>query len=230
MANVSTVKNTCCLAILNMLKAPYFINNQIWPPIFRLHDWCCGRSVVDWLPSSRNLACWHEFSKELWWNSFFNSRNYCFVLCETELELWKKYNGFLLLTDAIGSSSWAFGHRLSLVFFRDGDIAVKIRAQSESKQWIWPRSHMQCDILQCHPQGIWGRDIWGGWGGINLRRNLRSSRDVLKLDVPCSKWLWGDRAFSLAAPHLWNHLPYKIRAAPSVNIFKSLLKTHLFSQ
>ncbi len=61
-------------------------------------------------------------------------------------------------------------------------------------------------------------------------RNLLSSRDVLKLNVPCSKRLWGDRAFSVSAPQLWNHLPYEIRAAPSVNIFKSLLKTHLFSQ
>ena len=60
--------------------------------------------------------------------------------------------------------------------------------------------------------------------------NLRSSRDVLKLNVPCCKRLWGDRAFSVAAPHLWNHLQDEIRAAPSVNIFKSLLKAHLFSQ
>ncbi len=63
-------------------------------------------------------------------------------------------------------------------------------------------------------------------------RNLRLRTDVLKLNVPCSKWLWGwgDRAFSVAAPQLWSHVPYENRAAPSVNIFKSLLKTHLFSQ
>ena len=61
-------------------------------------------------------------------------------------------------------------------------------------------------------------------------RNLRSSRDVLKLNVPCSKRLWVDRVFLVAAPQLWNHLPYEIRAAASVNIFKSLLKTQLFSQ
>ncbi len=63
-----------------------------------------------------------------------------------------------------------------------------------------------------------------------LPRNLRSSRDVLKFNVLCSKRLWGDRAFSVAAPHLWNYLPFEIRAAPSVNIFKSILKTHLFPQ
>ncbi len=60
--------------------------------------------------------------------------------------------------------------------------------------------------------------------------NLHSRRDVLKLNVPCSKRLWGDRAFFEAEPQLWNHLLYEIRAAPLVNIFKSLLNTHLFSQ
>ncbi len=35
--------------------------------------------------------------------------------------------------------------------------------------------------------------------------NLRSGRDVLNLNVPCSKRLWGDRAFSVAALQLWNH-------------------------
>ncbi len=62
--------------------------------------------------------------------------------------------------------------------------------------------------------------------------SLRWRRDVLKLYVQCSKRLWGDHAFSLAAPHVWNNLPFKIRAASSVNIFKpfNLLNTHLFSQ
>ena len=40
----------------------------------------------------------------------------------------------------------------------------------------------------------------------------------------------GDRAFSVAAPELWNKLPFHIRSANSLNSFKSLLKTHLFSK
>ncbi len=59
---------------------------------------------------------------------------------------------------------------------------------------------------------------------------IQHSDISVKLNIPCSKLLWGDRAFSVAANHLWNHLPYEIMAAPSVNIFKPLLKTHLFSQ
>ncbi len=57
--------------------------------------------------------------------------------------------------------------------------------------------------------------------------NLRLSRDVLKLlmfHVP--------NGSGVIVPFLWQHLTggiIEISAAPSVNIFKSLLKTHLSS-
>ncbi|XP_032879310.1 uncharacterized protein LOC116974699, partial [Amblyraja radiata] len=55
-------------------------------------------------------------------------------------------------------------------------------------------------------------------------RCLRSA-DQLLLEVPRSKRkLRGDRAFSVAAPALWNTLPLHIRQAPSLSIFKSSLK------
>ena len=38
----------------------------------------------------------------------------------------------------------------------------------------------------------------------------------------------GDRAFSVAAPTLWNSLPKDIRDSPTLDIFKTALKTHLF--
>ena len=38
-----------------------------------------------------------------------------------------------------------------------------------------------------------------------------------------------DHAFSVIGPCLWNDLPIDIRMAPSLPIFKSLLKTYLFS-
>ncbi|XP_055499399.1 uncharacterized protein LOC129701965 [Leucoraja erinacea] len=60
-------------------------------------------------------------------------------------------------------------------------------------------------------------------------RCLRSA-DQLLLEVPRSKRkLRGDRAFSVAAPALWNTLPLQIRQAPSLSIFKSSLKTHFYS-
>ena len=36
--------------------------------------------------------------------------------------------------------------------------------------------------------------------------------------------------FSVAAPRLWNKLPFEIRACSDVNLFKSKLKTFLFTK
>ena len=64
----------------------------------------------------------------------------------------------------------------------------------------------------------------------NPPRDLRSADQSL-LTTPTSKTLKtrGDRSFQVAAPELWNNLPLKVRSAQSIEVFKSLLKTHLFS-
>ncbi len=60
-------------------------------------------------------------------------------------------------------------------------------------------------------------------------RSLRSA-DQRFLNVPKTKRkLRGDRAFAVAAPKLWNDLPLPIRQASSLSLFKSSLKTYLFS-
>lgn len=42
-----------------------------------------------------------------------------------------------------------------------------------------------------------------------------------------TKKTMGDRAFSIAAPFLWNSLPLPIRQETSINFFKRSLKTYL---
>ncbi len=60
-------------------------------------------------------------------------------------------------------------------------------------------------------------------------RSLRSS-DQLLLSVPHSRCKTkGDRAFLVVAPKLWNSLPLNIRASPSLDAFKSSLKTYFYS-
>ena len=50
------------------------------------------------------------------------------------------------------------------------------------------------------------------------------------LTVPPSRMRsYGDRRFAHAAPTLWNSLPLNVRNADSLNAFKRMLKTHLFS-
>ena len=55
--------------------------------------------------------------------------------------------------------------------------------------------------------------------------------DISLLVVPATdSATFGDRAFSVLGPSLWNNLPKKIRCSSSVPSFKSALKTHLFKQ
>ena len=60
---------------------------------------------------------------------------------------------------------------------------------------------------------------------------LRSSSGCqLKAPAHSSIKFYGDRYFRFAAAHLWNSLPNSICQAQSQSIFKSRLKTYLFTQ
>ena len=61
-------------------------------------------------------------------------------------------------------------------------------------------------------------------------RLLRSSSQHL-LEVPFTRHSTvKDRAFGTVGPHTWNDLPPDLRANPSLDAFKSKLKTLLFTQ
>ena len=60
--------------------------------------------------------------------------------------------------------------------------------------------------------------------------NLRSQSQH-PLSVPKSRTVtYGDRAFSVCAPKLWNELPFQLRMSSNIHCqaFKSGLKTMLF--
>ena len=63
---------------------------------------------------------------------------------------------------------------------------------------------------------------------LEITYATRSSFDTSLLHIPKTKTVTGDSAFHAAAPRLWNKLPRNIREAPTIHVFKSLLKTHLF--
>jgi len=56
-----------------------------------------------------------------------------------------------------------------------------------------------------------------------LPRQVTSSRQLRVV------WHMGDRAFAVAGPRVWNKLPDSVRQSSSLDVFKRLLKTHLFS-
>ena len=58
---------------------------------------------------------------------------------------------------------------------------------------------------------------------------LRSSNDVFCLNYNLPHSTYGEHAYSNIAPYHWNKLPLHLRMAPSVDVFKTALKTHLFT-
>lgn len=59
-------------------------------------------------------------------------------------------------------------------------------------------------------------------------RKLRSASQNHLVVSRTNTKTYGDRAFSIAGPKLWNGLPLRLRESTSVNSFKGALKTHLF--
>ena len=60
-------------------------------------------------------------------------------------------------------------------------------------------------------------------------RTLRSS-DLDQLNVPRVRTAVGSRAFSVAAPRLWNELPLEIRSAKTQISLRKKLETYFFGQ
>ena len=59
-------------------------------------------------------------------------------------------------------------------------------------------------------------------------RHLRSTYQLL-LTKPTTRTVISSRAFSRAAPTIWNSLPYHIHTADSFGQFTQSLRTHLYS-
>ncbi len=64
----------------------------------------------------------------------------------------------------------------------------------------------------------------------NPTRSLRSQNSGLLVVPRIAKSTKGGRTFSYLAPKLWNSLPENVRGSDTLSLFKSRLKTHLFSQ
>ena len=61
------------------------------------------------------------------------------------------------------------------------------------------------------------------------QRNLRSGSKCLLETPNYNLESYGKRAFSVAAPRLWNSLPMELKTSTSIDIFKKKLKTYLFN-
>ena len=61
-------------------------------------------------------------------------------------------------------------------------------------------------------------------------RSLRSNFQGLLIQPTCKTKTYGDRAFSVCGPKIWNTVPLEIRQSSTVVLFKKKLKTFLFTR
>ena len=61
-------------------------------------------------------------------------------------------------------------------------------------------------------------------------RSLRSTSQSLLVTPKSRTVSYGDRAFSIVAPKMWNNLPEHIRNSSTVSGFKTVLKTYMFDK
>ena len=61
-------------------------------------------------------------------------------------------------------------------------------------------------------------------------RSLRSNFQDLLIQPTCKTKTYGDRAFFVCAPKIWNTVPLEIRQSSAVVLFKKKLKTFLFTR
>ena len=62
------------------------------------------------------------------------------------------------------------------------------------------------------------------------REGMRSADDTARLLVPATRCTtYGDRAFSVFGPKVWNSLSPDVQLSPSVSSFKTAVKAHLFA-
>ena len=60
--------------------------------------------------------------------------------------------------------------------------------------------------------------------------HLRSSNDIYSLQTVIPNSKYGESSFSYIAPITWNCLPQSVQLAPSLECFKTRLKSHYFTE
>jgi len=65
---------------------------------------------------------------------------------------------------------------------------------------------------------------------LNARLRLRSSTTSALVAPHTVRFTIGDRTFPTTAASVWNSLPESVRSSPSLQVFRSRLKTELFAR
>ena len=113
-------------------------------------------------------------------------------------------------------------------FILGGEIRNRIQTHTHT-HLVFVRDPAFNHLVQCRLVTDRQTDVRTDTINLNApSRLLRSSSHNL-LHVPFTTTAIGRKAFSFAAPTVWNSIPLSIRQSPSIGSFKRHLKTHLFT-
>ena len=111
-------------------------------------------------------------------------------------------------------------------------IACKVSCRDKVKSeellhelhWLQVRDRVIFKVLVIVHKCVYGN------APVNLRKLVRfsQSRRLKTLEVREFQSSFGERAFSVCGPRLWNALPTKMRLEAEIDVFKTGLKTYLF--
>ena len=106
------------------------------------------------------------------------------------------------------------------------NICDRIRSNDlfHKLHWLRVRERVAFKVLVTAHKCVYGN------APENVKKLVRfSQRERLKkLEVQTFKGLYGERAFSVCGPRLWNCIPTKLRLCDDLDVFKKDLKTFLF--
>lgn len=236
--------------VLNDSKTDIIFFGSRSPTSLPLPNFQIGHSMITPSPVSKNLGVFMDSS--------LNMRKHVDHVCKTSLMAIRKISKIRRYLDYATTTRLVHAFvtsRLdscnSLLFGLPAkDIAKLQRVQNIAARLIFrvpPSQHISPILQELHWLPITARIAYKinlltykSYNGLSPTylsdllqhyvpaRTLRSSNQSL-LQIPkISSKAYGQRSFSFAASSLWNNLPHQIRKADNVNIFKTMLKTHLF--
>ena len=114
------------------------------------------------------------------------------------------------------------------------DYGCHVTPILKSLHWLPVHSRIQYKLCLLTYQALNGKGPWYLQELLQSHRPtraLRSSSNKCTLAVPRTRTVtYGDRAFTTAAPKLWNSLPESLKCSSSEAVFRRDLKTYLFSR
>ena len=213
---------------------------------------CVGHTAVDAVPSARNIGLildnkltMEDHIKSVCKSSYMHLRNIAQVRTYLTEDATKTLMHSFVISKLDNLNALLYGlpdcllRKLQLVQNQAAKLVARKRKQDHvtpiliTLHWLPVQQRIYYKVLLLAYKCIHGLApsyLCSLLEEYQPARSLRSSSQYLLKEKKGRLKTYGDRAFSVAAPHLWNSLPVELRSCQSIDSFKRSLKTFLFKE